>query len=663
MSMSRDLSLTQLYEAVSQGEHVRVGMGVQSVDKAPQLAIAESYARGGLATALTPTMLAGDIAKLIEQDFDYVYRDSTGVKTLIKNNLSQSVEAIDPINPNEAEIQLLRYLRGMLLLCDNATDKEQGEALRKTVLNLANSYQYHKSQGKPITADYTHEMADKLADAYAARFDINSKDARKQTTMARDLGILLEVHPVICTISRASPDNPNKICVERSTLLKVSNDYYTGNTGVLQDLSKQPWLISAKRLAGMQPENFSWLENFFLKNQERLVQLGVCAPPSARWLPLPANTQQVELNVLSVDKQKTAIIAEDRYMRTGVIVPYDINKLTDKKSDSYEYQQEIATKIMKELIASRLMAAIQDYKKRYGIKEGQPFDFFIDYQSLLSPLFGEKHLQHTDNNARFVLMAKAVMQSLNSDPECVKIFEQTGARLFVANTNSAVNRHASGSWTDDADNDFRRKLISSFTTWFGQADKSFLTSKADDDVKRAMEVIARRDACRAMSDLLENKPKLPAYQRNIMMAALEHIALGSQGINMLGCKSTRDRTAVICCAIAEMRANPATMTDWKSLEKGIINRLMQGQFFRCMSYHSAVVKVALVHESFMEGLSKGVQKSIKSLLKFSKALDEHVKASPSFTSRFFSSKTKKDRESTHGTAIASRKRDSGSFKV
>lgn len=663
MSMSRDLSLAQLYEAVSQGEQVRAKLGVQAVNKTPKLAVTNIYESGTLAAALTPAVLAADIAKLIEQDFDYVYRDSAGVKTLIKNNLDQSVKGINPINPNEAEIQLLRYFRGMLLLCDNATNIEQADEVRKTILNLANWYLSHKKRGEPITADFTHEMADKMANAYAARFDIKEEVARKQTTMARDLGLLLEVHPVIATVSQANPDNPNKVCVERSTLLKVSEGYYTGSEGVLQDLSKQPWLMSAKRFAGMQAENITWLENFFLKNQERIVQLGMCAPPSARWLPFPANTQQVELNVLDVSNQKMKIVAEDNYTRTGVIVPYDINKLTVKKSDSYEYQQVIATKIMRELVTARLKDAIQEYKNRYGIKEGESFDFFVDYQSLLSPLYGEKHLQHTDNNARFVLMAKAVMKALNDDAECVRIFTETGAKLFVANTNSAVNRNAAGSWSDDEDNVFRRKLITSFNTWFSQVDKTFLTSKDPDDVKLTMEVITRRDACRALGDLLKPKSNLQAYQRNIMIAALEHIALGSQGINMLGCKSTRDRTAVICCAIAEMRANPAAMTDWKTLEKGIINRLMEGHFFRCMSYHSAVVKVALVHESFMEGLSKSVQKSIKSLLKFSKSLDEHVKETPSFTSRFFSSKTKKDRESTHSPSIVSRKRDSGSFKV
>src|SRR6185312_1225148 len=113
----------------------------------------------------------------------------------------------------------------------------------------------------------------------------------------------------------------------------------------------------------------------------------------------------------------------------------------------------------------------------------------------------------------------------------------------------------------------------------------------DDLIK---ELVRRESACKNLQDLLDNKEpykSLDRYQHNIMMAALEHLAMGSQSLTMAGCKSARDRTGVVLCAIKTMQENPNAMTNWDMLDQGIVKSLQQGHAFRSMIFHSAIVKV------------------------------------------------------------------------
>src|SRR3990167_2223710 len=139
--------------------------------------------------------------------------------------------------------------------------------------------------------------------------------------------------------------------------------------------------------------------------------------------------------------------------------------------------------------------------------------------------------------------------------------------------------------------------------------------------------MTRLRACYHLKDLLNNRQPyadMKTYQRNITMGALEFLVCGSQSLNIDGCKSARDRTAVFACAAKIMKENSAAMSDWKALEKGIKLSLNQGHHFRSMIFHSAIIKAALVHQEFMKGFSASVQTNIKKLLVFSKKPPEYA---------------------------------------
>lgn len=112
----------------------------------------------------------------------------------------------------------------------------------------------------------------------------------------------------------------------------------------------------------------------------------------------------------------------------------------------------------------------------------------------------------------------------------------------------------------------------------------------------------------------------PVYQRNLMKASLELIMQGQQAVKLAGCKSARDRTAVLMGAVETMIKNPEAMSNWKDLNAGIVQTLKEGHQFRAMSYHVAVAKISDVHKYYVKQLQSFVQVQMKSLKDFIKKL-------------------------------------------
>ncbi len=110
------------------------------------------------------------------------------------------------------------------------------------------------------------------------------------------------------------------------------------------------------------------------------------------------------------------------------------------------------------------------------------------------------------------------------------------------------------------------------------------------------------------------------YKRNILISALEILSLGSQATNVVGCKSARDRTAIVLCAVKAMMLHPTQMLNWKVINKSIINSLEQGHHFRAIQHHCGMVKIDDVHVDFLNQVSGKLQTIIKQTKKFSKAL-------------------------------------------
>ena len=593
--------------------------------------------------------LTAIISQLVEQDFDYKGREPDGKVVLIKDNLETRNENLNPIHPHEADLQFLRYLRGMVLIAENIDDKKQSERIKKKLKNYSDSYfaDVRREGSVEDKKDVTLAMADKFADLLAVELygnedyresDSHLEYARRQVTMARDLGILMEDHPVVCTVSTnlvqdKARDIENEVMsIERSTLMQVSGEYY--RSPIFTNISQQSWFQSAKKLAGLKvAEENSWLDNVFKNGLADIAEKGVPAPPSARWLPIPANTHHMETLIATRGENGFKFTRNNDFVSTGIIIPYDIRKLPNGEVPFF-YQEFIATAIIKEVIRHYLVMKIEDFKRLYQIEGKQEFDFPVNYQTLLSPLMGESLLGHVDNNGRFVALAKKVMETLDKDVDFKNEFKGLGANLVMTHDNAAINRNEKFTTKDAEDKSEMRRRNTSFRQYVtdlraakggGAGYIAFLEKNPE----LALELESRTMASDALSDLLDheapfNKTNMEGYQYNINMAVLNHLAMGKQGLSIDGCKSTRDRTATFGCGSKTMLENPAAMWDWGTLKAGIILSLQQGHYFRAMSFHSGVVKVALVHEDFMRGLPKATQADIKALLVFSKKLSEYA---------------------------------------
>ncbi len=584
------------------------------------------------------------ITQLREQDFDgyYIENDKRVLVKYHDEDKNNNTYKLDPIHVKEAEVQALRYLRGMLLI---ATNSEKSANLLKDINDIYHEYNDEKKNRNGDSANLTLWLSDKFANCLAKNLEITVDQARKQLTMGRDLGVMLEEHPAICTIS----EDADTVTVEKSTPYKIREQYYEDKE-LFDDIPNQAWLKNAKQLAGFGADTKdTWLEVFFNNNLENLKKRGVTAPPSARWLPIPANNQIVEINVAERKKDQSKLtFSSTSFLRNGVLIAYDIRNIPGK-FNPYETQKDIAKKILRELLASQLEKKILEYKSLYkGVIDEKNFNFYVNYQTLLSPLIGEKRLRHIDNNARFVELVKEVVKELADDNELKKVYlNGYGANLQIHHTNSAVNRNAYLSNEFSIDDATRAKKISEFYA-IKNTIKSALSIDKDTEFKLGEdnrqllirsgykpelvdELIKRERACECLDKILKNEEpykNLSRYQRNIMMAALEHLAMGSQSFTIAGCKSARDRTAVVACAIKTMIENPAAMENWKLLEKSIVKSLKQGHHFRSMIFHSAILKVSLVHKNFMKQLKQKTQDSIKSLLVFSRKPPKYKEEEP-----------------------------------
>lgn len=580
------------------------------------------------------------IAYLIEQGFNCHYADKDGTKVLVKDNINVPYDSLNPIHPHEADIQFFRYLRGVYIIAENMNDENDKITLINDIKKMIRHYAEQTDNYRDSTyqkADLVLYLIDKLANSlacvlYPSARSVISKDhktelknAMKQITMARDLGILLENHSPVVTISEVQ--GSNIISAEKSTLTRIRQAFYHGRNSLFHGLHYQPWFASAKEFAGLAiNDRKTWLDHFFDKNLTELSQKGIPVPPSARWLPLPANTQHMEtLTGKRVDGRVQFTNYND-LIRTGVIIPYDIRKHYGNDKP-YNYQKDIATDIIKEVIHLYLLDKITEFKKLYHISEGESFRFSIHYQTLLSPIIGESRLKHTDNNARFVALARKVIKNLNKDALFKNEFEHTGAKIKITYTNSAVNKNAVISVDNKKDEKTRREKIADFKKFhhdFMIKHGNNYVTLLTENPQLANEIVLRKAACICLENLLDREApfdrSMENHQYNLTMAALDHLLIGSQGLSIDGCKSTRDRTAIFGCAVKTMLEQPDAMENWQALEDGIVCALRQGQYFKSMIYHSGIVKVDLVHENFMKALPPEIQASIKKLLVFSKNL-------------------------------------------
>lgn len=603
------------------------------------------------------------IQKLRAADFDH---QSKPGDVVVKHHLSGTANH-NPVNPYEPQIQALRYLQGGLLISENQAGSG---ALLLDINKIYQTYLQREANIKSIkqAAQNTHLFADELAKLLVThKISSNIVKARKQVTMARDLGILLEQRPSVVTISEmpSKQAGMTQVTIQRSSPFKVSPAYYNQEFKQVKD---KVWFQKAKHSAGL-TQDHSWLDHFFENNFSDLRALGHPAPPSARWLPLPANNQTIE--VVTAEKRNGSDSLEQtsysRFTRMGITSAFAIGSVKE--------QERLAKAQLKEVLYSQLHAAIENYKDKYSelIQAGAPADFFVDYQTLLTPHYFESSAYKLlkDNNAKFVEMAKQAMHEVKEQlaqenhvkPSADGSVRLHGVNIHFSQTNAAVNKRSS--WITaklfPEEKIEREKKLQSTGALLDKAigNTKYVQyiqgkGKASPELEASMqrqagilegnipatqrsqpitdispelqkELAVRLRAAFYLRQLLNKEAPfkdLNTYRRNIMMAALEFHAQGSQAVTMMGCKSARDRTAVAASAIEAMQKDPNAMANWDVLEKHIVSSLHQGHHFRSMWSSMAAAKVSDVHGYFAKQLHPKVQTEISAVKIFAKRLPE-----------------------------------------
>ncbi|MCW5588999.1 MAG: hypothetical protein KIT27_04970 [Legionellales bacterium] len=574
----------------------------------------------------------------------------------------------DMLDTCTAKIQAYNLLSALLIIKADSTIAKFDTLILEYTNKLNN-------QTKNFTINDAIALKKECVKLLKTQLKLNRTEAEQQLIAARDCALMLQQNKEISTRGKFIG---NDTLAENSKLLKISEDYYQRYyyPGNAEFDTNQKWFQAAnQKICGKkisQPEN-TWLAKFFQNHKELIIKNGLSAPPSARWLPLPANVHKhsivYEYNNPNSSSSSSSNNVNDSVItrqagtiiRLGTPVCYELPK---------EIQFDLAVDIYKEIFKTQLNSAIKQYKMLYGdLANEQPF--YANHINLLSPNWYDGHGQK-DNNTHFVETAKlalaAVQKDYSSNPENYVNKENATIPIYFFHTNDAVNQlndvrsntgyfvHGSIINYEIDDEAIHEKLLStynSFSTKIKFSDdndntklteildfiknsknilpKNYMNFLNELDNKKFLssnntalpaelnsEIATRLRASVQLRRLQNGDPtfsQLPSYQRSIMRAALAQLAQGQQSLNAVGCKSNRDRAAVVIAAVATLLADPLAMSDWNRLNDGIIQNLNRGHHRNAMSYHVALIKLSDVHANFLPA-ARAADKPLK---QFSKA--------------------------------------------
>lgn len=629
----------------------------------------------------SPTMLAQTIARYRNKNFlqspsGYV---SPSPNDAIKiNERDNASKALFPFDPNESHIQALRYVEATLKVYGDVNnyqhDTTSAEIAKKITAETYNAFEIYllrnQTGHKLRRAENTLWLAEELAKTLKTHLQLDMTAARKAVTKARDVVALLKPAQNTITVtewtssttteSQSTPKQHPMVTIEETQRYRVSKKYYD------EFVEMKPWRRQlTKSTDGL------LLDSFLTHHRDQLITLGSPTTPSARWLPLPANIKYEQINVgRQTAEEQFEPVHQSKFIRTGILTAYDVKDPAE--------QFRLAVKQLEEIFLNTITSAVEDYEKQYKDLIGnQQFEFYFDYKTLLSPYNIERHLGHKDNNGRFVKMAKDAMEVVQDRfksgaySQLIKI--KIKANVVFTQTNAAINKAADAKsgyvmirpllQSSAVDNDTRHQKIDAvihhMTALKSKTSAPTLQKKLDEliaiftkqstlkfhhekiDVLNSVvaalkagsfqlsqsiqnELAVRIEAAFHLQRLLQNNApyhSFSLYQRNLMMVSLEHLIMGSQGLELVGCKSARDRTAVFAGAVKTMLENPATMQNWKLLDAGIIKSLQQGHHYRAMFDHVGIVKAEEVGSHFeSEAYSEDKRMIAKVIKKLSKYL-------------------------------------------
>lgn len=537
-----------------------------------------------------------NIKKLETAGYDYSYRVADKV-SLVRNLIPEA--NLDPTHSQEAKIQSLRFLRGILLIQKNST--EASDLFFQEIKNIYAQYESAIVQFPKETIAYTELLNTQFVELIEKYV---GKNGLKQLVMAKDLSILLEDHPDIYTISKLNKKNGDeKITIEKTSLCRLHSDCYLE----FETCKDKLWFQLAKESIGFANVNNTWLDKVFSHHLNEFKTKAVSAPPTARWLPIPANHQTYEIYIFLQNKSGTAqLIHHKNLTRVGTLCPYDIKNEAE--------QLRLARLTLFNVFKKELMQHITEFKNKYKaiLPTSANIDFFCNYQSLLSPLIGVDLIPHKENNVKFVSMSKEAFENVKS---YYKEHPIEGVNLHFYQTNRAINKNAHISHSYKMD---EFALLEKM-----QLTESFLANIPDISLPLELEneLSIRFLALQALKEILDNKENykhLHTYQLNLMLATLEYFLMGKQGFNLVSCKSTRDRTTAFIVAMVTILKNHNAMLNWTILSMGMAHEFMLGHTFRAMQYHCAIIKLKAVHKEYMLMLRENISDKINLLKQFGK---------------------------------------------
>lgn len=541
-------------------------------------------------------LVHANIKKLETAGYDYSYRVAN--KVSLVRDLTHETDP-DPTHSHEAKIQALRFLRGILLIQKNST--EVSPLFFQEIKNIYAQYESAIVQFPNEAIAYTellNTQCVELIEKYVG------KNGLKQLIMAKDLGILLEDHPDIYTVSKIQKKNgAEKITIEKSSLCKLHGDCYLE----FETCQDKLWFQLAKESIGFAHVKNTWLDKVFSYYLNEFKSKGISAPPTARWLPIPANNQTYDIYIFLQDQFGSAqLIHHKNLTRVGTLCPYDIKNETE--------QLRLARLTLFNVFKKELTQHIAIFKNKYKdvLTSSANIDFFCNYQNLLSPLIGVDLIPHKENNVKFMTMSREAFENVKAH---YKEHPIEGINLHFFQTNRPINKNAHISHSYKID---EIALLEKM-----QLTENFLSNIPDATLSKEIEneLTIRLLALHALKEILHNKENykhLHTYQLNLMLATLEYFLMGKQGFNLVSCKSTRDRTTAFIVAMVTMLKNHHAMINWTALSIGMAYEFMLGHTFRAMQYHCAIIKLKAVHKEYMLMLNEKINDKINLLKQFGK---------------------------------------------
>jgi hypothetical protein len=693
---SRDFHETKTHTLPS-AQHVSLKVFAANRGAAPEtvpLPLALNIQAGDAATASKQLMREIYRLRTLNYDAEMVEHGADGAvtKTLIKYQDQANVETgkHSPMQSLEGHIQAMKFMHGYLQIAEHSHNTEKSwlmklgyQALSKyQVLFEAAQQKTSRVEQVQASVDAMHWLFDALSKNLTLKSDFTGMAekkahdlARKHLMAARDLALLLDVpgeqtnhHSVITITERAD----HQVTAQFADAVKIGDEFYS------DDANFEKSIRSTEEHTQADTVGAGWVRAFFNAQKSVLQSFRYPVASSARFLPMPANTQTNESLYCRENLLQGGLSVEARsqFVRIAIATPFAMKNTAD--------HLPAATKSVASVLNAVLPGEVEFFKSLYGAAfvgpDGKP-TYGVEYETLLSPFRLEAKaygLGHRDNNSAFVQMKAQALRTVAQDHASALPDLDGSVNPHFYSSTSSINKRAGvrGQHTPSAEIEVFAEQLSETLAYFkflsaqdgiwaepkdklkfdkclsiieaGQTSAGDLamienmvnrlkSGKALNGVSELAqrELGDRLQASLALKKLIDNQPLFKAlqpYQYNILRSALADRALGNAAVKLRACKSARDRTLVQSAANRVLAHHPELIDQmlnfdeiathatsfWAQFQKHLINEILSGHEMRGMDFHVAFAKVSAVHGDLFAALPDDIQAEMNALKPFCK---------------------------------------------